>query len=194
MQRTGSRFVAASKERLLHGTAHLDFGCVCLVAMFDHEGSSCCLKSLPCCVPQKESLLWATNASNITISGGGVIDGNAPNNDWHRGAGNVSADGKHFAPFYNNFWHMCRPRMVELRWVKNPKIANLTIQNSIMFNVHTAHVTNLHVLRRNLVKLRQSQGADLAKREPPSAGRATPGPPSGRAGRPTRAAPAPPSA
>ena len=23
---------------------------------FDHEGSSCCLKSLPCCVPQKETL------------------------------------------------------------------------------------------------------------------------------------------
>ena len=38
---------------------------------FDHEGSSCCLKSLPCCVPQKESLLWATNASDITIDGGG---------------------------------------------------------------------------------------------------------------------------
>lgn len=73
----------------------------------------------------------------------GVIDGNAPNNDWHRGPGNASADGKHFAPFYSNFWHMCRPRMVEFRWVKNATIEDVTIRNSIMFNVHTAHASRL---------------------------------------------------
>jgi len=112
---------------------------------FAHEGSSCCLKNLPCCVPQKESLLWATNATNVTISGGGVIDGNAPNNDWHRGPSNASADGKHAAAGYGNYWHMCRPRMVELRWVTNPTIENVTIMNSIMFNVHTAHVENLRI-------------------------------------------------
>ena len=60
---------------------------------FAREGSGCCTLNLPCCVPQKESMLWATNATNVTISGGGVIDGNANNNDWHKGPGNVSADG-----------------------------------------------------------------------------------------------------
>ena len=112
---------------------------------FAREGSSCCLKNLPCCVPQKESLLWATNATGIKISGGGTIDGNAPYNDWHRGPSNRSADGKHAARAYGDFWHMCRPRMVELRYTRGAVITNLTIKNSIMFNLHAAHVTNLRV-------------------------------------------------
>ena len=32
---------------------------------FDHEGRSYYLRGLPCCVPQKERLLWAANASDI---------------------------------------------------------------------------------------------------------------------------------
>jgi polygalacturonase len=105
---------------------------------FGSEGSGCCLHNLPCCVPQKESLLWATNATNVKINGGGVIDGNAPNNDWHRGPSNASADGTHVSGDYGDYWHQCRPRMVELRWTDDAVIDNITIKNSIMFNVHTA--------------------------------------------------------
>ena len=56
-------------------------------------------------------------SSGITIDGGGVVDGNAPYNDWHNGPSNRSADGKHVARGYADYWHMCRPRMVELRYV-----------------------------------------------------------------------------
>jgi|EP01049_Picozoa_sp_SAG25_P018259 hypothetical protein len=68
----------------------------------------------------------------MQIDGGGVIDGNAPYNDWHMGPGNRSADGKHAARAYGDYWHMCRPRMVELRWVNDTTIKNITVQNSIM--------------------------------------------------------------
>ena len=53
--------------------------------------------------------------------------------------------GKHVAAYYGNYWHMCRPRMVELRYTDGATINNITIQNSIMFNVHTAHVNKLRI-------------------------------------------------
>ena len=32
---------------------------------FAQEGSACCLKNLACCVPQKESMLWASNSTYV---------------------------------------------------------------------------------------------------------------------------------
>lgn len=112
---------------------------------FAREGSSACHKNLPTCVPQKESLLFAENATDISISGGGTIDGNANGNDWHLGPSNASADGKHRGRGYNDFWHQCRPRMIEIRYSQNIRVDNINIHNSIMFNVKMARVSGVRI-------------------------------------------------
>eukprot|EP01079_Euglenida_sp_SAG-EU17-18_P011794 gene11794-2149_t len=68
------------------------------------QASSCtwrlCLSGL---AVNLESLFWSANSSQVTITGGGTIDGGGPQ-WWRRWANHSGPD---------NYWHNCRPSLVE---------------------------------------------------------------------------------
>jgi polygalacturonase len=84
-------------------------------------------------LPQQQSLLWASHASNITIRGGGAVDGQGWR--WLDPLAGQSYD----------FWKMCRPRMVDIRKTSHVVLENFTILNAPMYNINAHAVTDLEV-------------------------------------------------
>jgi polygalacturonase len=92
----------------------------------------------PVVMPRLESLLWADNVENLTIRGGGMIDG----------------QGWRWWPlrFQNEYWHNCRPIMIEIRGTRNVNVLadNLTLWQSPMYHIAARGLQNAHITRINV--------------------------------------------
>ena len=84
-------------------------------------------------LPQQQSLLWASHATNITIRGAGSVDGQG----W-RWLGPLPGQSY-------SFWKMCRPRMVDIRNTTSVVLANFSILNAPCYNINAHAVTDLEV-------------------------------------------------
>ena len=84
-------------------------------------------------LPQMQSLLWASHATNITVRGGGAVDGQG----W-RWLGPLPGQSY-------DFWKMCRPRMVDIRNSSRVVLENFTVLNAPSYNINAHAVTDLEV-------------------------------------------------
>jgi polygalacturonase len=106
-------------------------------------------------------LLWAHDATNVAITGGGIIDGNATTANWYTWialAGNdqsalrtQNANGVPPAQRIYGSGHFLRPGLIEFRNVANVLFDGFTAQNSPFWTIHPVLSTNitasnLHVL------------------------------------------------
>ena len=89
--------------------------------------------------PAHQALVFAWQANNITLTGGGTIDGNANSKTWWHCD---SHDYPVSNPPCNGF---SRPRIIEIFEARDVVIKDLTVQNSPNWNIHFSTVTNLHV-------------------------------------------------
>ena len=83
--------------------------------------------------------MFAWQANNITLTGGGTIDGNANSKTWWH------CDNHDYPvsnPPCNGF---SRPRIIEMFETRDVVMKGLTVQNSPNWNIHFSTVTNLHV-------------------------------------------------
>eukprot|EP00041_Stephanoeca_diplocostata_P006315 m.80486 g.80486 ORF g.80486 m.80486 type:complete len:447 (+) comp16293_c0_seq1:97-1437(+) len=91
----------------------------------------------PVSVLQKENFIFVGNTTFVTIMGGGTIDG----------------QGWRWWPLRrlpgNDYWHNCRPKMVQGDNVTNFRMHNITIRNSPMYNIRlgleNASFTNITI-------------------------------------------------
>uniref|UniRef100_A0A914C464 Pectate lyase superfamily protein domain-containing protein n=1 Tax=Acrobeloides nanus TaxID=290746 RepID=A0A914C464_9BILA len=86
-----------------------------------------------------QSLIFGSNLANVTITGGGVIDGQGAN--WWPCFSDPS-----LPPCSNK----TRPRLIELNVIKDLVIHNVTLQNSPMYNIalnfcDTAHIYDIKI-------------------------------------------------
>ena len=89
--------------------------------------------------PAHQALVFAWRANNITLTGGGTIDGNSNSKTWWR------CDNHNYPvtnPPCNGF---SRPRVVEVFEAQDVVMSDLTVQNSPNWNIHFSSVKNLHV-------------------------------------------------
>lgn len=84
---------------------------------------------------QYQALISAYSATNITIRGGGVVDGNGW--DWWK---NVSKS----VNASNTYYHQ-RPKLVELIDSKDIVVANITLRDSPFWTLHPIFCTNVRV-------------------------------------------------
>lgn len=83
-----------------------------------------------------QALLFAWQATNISISGGGVINARAGEAGWWRCAGNLSA------PPCAGYG---RPHLLMFSSVNEVEVAEVTVMNSPDWTLHFSSVTGLHV-------------------------------------------------
>lgn len=70
------------------------------------------------------SIITGINVSNVVITGGGTLDGNASFENWWEGDGREKTGGAY------------RPRMIFLNHCENITVHGLTVQNSPAWNLH----------------------------------------------------------
>lgn len=70
------------------------------------------------------SILTGINVSNVVITGGGTLDGNASYDNWWEGEGREKKGGAF------------RPRMIFLNHCENITVHGITVQNSPAWNLH----------------------------------------------------------
>ena len=101
-------------------------------------------------VPQKEDLLWSSNGSGVTISGGGTIDG-AGWQWWPMMARHPTGDAR-------GYWHSCRPSLVAFgrraphydSGVSDVRVEGVTLKDSPFWTFSgrgllRAVISNVHV-------------------------------------------------
>jgi polygalacturonase len=100
---------------------------------------------------QKQPIVYSYYANNITITGGGTIDGNGPL--WYAC---LTQNNKHdkVAPCYpygrqcllqkNNKLNNFRPRLVQLTHSTNIVVDNIKLKDSPFWTLHLANTTNVH--------------------------------------------------
>jgi len=106
-------------------------------------------------------LLWAHDATNVAITGGGTIDGNASNNDWYKWSSQATPDqtalrtqNANGVPPEQRVYgagHYLRPGLIEFMNCTNVLFDGFTAQNSPFWTVHPVLSTNitatgLHIL------------------------------------------------
>ena len=98
-------------------------------------------------------LIWAHDATNVAITGGGTIDGNATSNDWYAWAGKETADqtalrtqnanGVPIAQRIYGAGHYLRPGLIEFMNCTNILFDGFTAKNSPFWTVHPVLSTNI---------------------------------------------------
>jgi polygalacturonase len=106
-------------------------------------------------------LIWAHDATNIAITGGGTLDGNATLNDWYAWIGLAAADSLKLrtqnvqrVPIEERVYgagHFFRPSLIEFMNVTNVLLDGFTAQSSPFWSIHpvmSRNITarNLHIL------------------------------------------------
>ena len=85
----------------------------------------------PVYVPQLANFLYTFNSSNVTVTGGGVVDGQGWR--WYPLRGTPGPDGK-----TGDYWHNCRPKLFAAWNATGLTMHNITLRNSPMYVV-SAH-------------------------------------------------------
>jgi polygalacturonase len=98
-------------------------------------------------------LIWAHDATNIAITGGGTIDGNATSNDWYAWASKETADqtalrtqnanGVPIAQRIYGAGHYLRPGLIEFMNCTNILFDSFTAKNSPFWTIHPVLSTNI---------------------------------------------------
>jgi len=98
-------------------------------------------------------LIWAHDATNVAITGGGTIDGNATSNDWYAWAGKETADqtalrtqnanGVPIAQRIYGAGHYLRPGLIEFMNCTNILFDGFTAKNSPFWTIHPVLSTNI---------------------------------------------------
>ncbi len=98
-------------------------------------------------------LIWAHDATNIAITGGGTIDGNATSSDWYAWAGKETADqtalrtqnanGVPIAQRIYGSGHYLRPGLIEFMNCTNILFDGFTAKNSPFWTIHPVLSTNI---------------------------------------------------
>ena len=104
--------------------------------------------------PAHQALVFAWQVNNITLTGGGTIDGNANSKTWWQ------CDNHDYPvsnPPCNGF---SRPRIIEIFEARDVMMNDLTVQNSPNWYIHFSTVTNLHVNRVTVIDPGDSPNTD----------------------------------
>jgi polygalacturonase len=98
-------------------------------------------------------LIWAHDATNVAITGGGTIDGNATSNDWYAWAGKQNTDQTNLrtqnangVPIEQRIYgsgHYLRPGLIEFRNCTNILFDGFTAKNSPFWTIHPVLSTNV---------------------------------------------------
>lgn len=94
------------------------------------------------------SILTGINVSNVVITGGGTIDGNASYDNWWKGEGREPVGGAF------------RPRMIFLNRCENVTVQGLTIQNSPSWNLHPYFSNNTRWIDMRVINPKVSPNTD----------------------------------
>ena len=98
-------------------------------------------------------LIWSHDATNIAITGGGTIDGNATSSDWYAWAGKQNADQTNLRTQNANgvaieqriygTGHYLRPSLIQFMNCTNVLFDGFTAKNSPFWTVHAVLSTNV---------------------------------------------------
>lgn len=94
------------------------------------------------------SIITGINVSNVVITGGGVLEGNASFDNWWKDDGREKIGGAY------------RPRMIFLNHCENITIQGLTVQNSPAWNLHPYFSNNTRWIDMEVLNPKVSPNTD----------------------------------
>jgi polygalacturonase len=113
-------------------------------------------------------LVWAHDATNVAITGGGTLDGNATTNDWYSWIALSTTDSLNLrtqnvtgVPVAQRMYgagHYLRPSLIEFMNVTNILFDGFTAQNSPFWTIHPVMCKN--ITARNLHSLGNQPNTD----------------------------------